>query len=186
MRRAVMGVLAAAALTAAPAAGQTPLKIGFINSQALLDQAPGAQAASQQFDQELGGMRAQLQPMATELDSLIAQFEAQSMTLSEEARRQRQQAIVQKQGQLQQAAAAMEQQAEQRRSELVQPIMDRISRTIEALRIEGSYHIIFDVAAGSIIAADPALDLTQEVLRRLQANAGGMTGGNGNGGSGNN
>jgi outer membrane protein len=171
-----MGVLAALAVTAGPALGQTPLKIGFINSQALLDQAPGAAAASQQFEQELGAMRAQLEPMANELDSLMSQFEAQSMTLSEEARRQRQQTIIQKQGELQQAANAMEQQAEQRRAALVQPIMDRISRTIEALRIEGAYHVIFDVAAGSIIAADPALDLTQEVLRRLQANAGGSPG----------
>ncbi len=176
MRRAVMGVLAAVALTAAPALGQSPLKIGFINSQALLDQAPGAAAASQQFEQELGTMRSQLEPMANELDSLMAQFEAQSMTLSEEARRQRQQTLIQKQTELQQASAAMQQQAEQRRAELVQPIMDRISRTIEALRIEGAYHIIFDVAAGSIIAADPSLDLTQEVLRRLQANAGGAPG----------
>ncbi|MEJ2541306.1 MAG: OmpH family outer membrane protein [Gemmatimonadota bacterium] len=172
MRRAVLGVLATLALTVLPAAAQAPLKIGFINSQALLAQAPGAAEASQQFDQELGGMRAQLQPMAEELDSMIAQFEAQSMTLSEQARRQRQQAIAAKQGELQEAAAQMEQQAEQRRAQLVQPIMDRISRIIEELRVEGSYHLIFDVAAGSIIAADPSLDLTDQVLTRLQNNAG--------------
>jgi len=171
-----MGALAVMALTATPSLAQAPLKVGFINSQFLLDQAPGAAQAAQQFDQELGQMRGQLQPMANELDSLISQLEAQTMTLSEEARRQRQQVIIQKQGQLQQAAQAMEAQAEQRRNELVQPIMDRISRTIEALRVEGSYHIIFDVAAGSIIAADPALDLTQEVLRRLQAGAAGGPG----------
>ena len=91
MRRAVLGVLATLAITAAPALAQAPLKIGFINSQALLAQAPGAAEASQQFDQELGTMRAQLQPMAEELDSMISQFEAQSMTLSEQARRHRQQ-----------------------------------------------------------------------------------------------
>jgi outer membrane protein len=172
MRRAALGVLAFLALSAAPAFAQAPLKIGFINSQALLAQAPGAAEASQQFDTELGTMRAQLQPMAEELDSMIAQFEAQSMTLSEQARRQRQQAIIERRGALEQAAAQMEQQAEQRRAELVQPIMDRISQIIEQLRVEGSYHLIFDVAAGSIIAADPSLDLTSQVLARLEANAG--------------
>ena len=105
MRRVVMGALAAVAFSAAPALAQAPLKVGFINSQFLLDQAPGAAQASQQFDQELGEMRAQLQPMASELDSLISQFEAQSVTLSEDARRQRQQTILEKQGALQQAAA---------------------------------------------------------------------------------
>ena len=103
---------------------------------------------------------------------MIAQFKAQSMTLSEQARRQRQQAIIERRGELEQAAAQMEQRAEQRRAELVQPIMDRISEIIEQLRVEGSYHLIFDVAAGSIIAADPSLDLTSQVLARLEANAG--------------
>jgi outer membrane protein len=172
MRRAILGFMAVMALSAAPALGQTPLKIGFINSQVLLDQAPGSQAASAQFEEELGQMRAQLQPMAAQFDTMVAQFESQSMTLSEEARRQRQQQILQAQAQLEQAAGQMEQQAAQRRAEIVQPIMDRVSRTIEALRVEGGYHLIFDVAAGSVIAADPALDLTQEVLRRLQATAG--------------
>lgn len=180
MRRLLFGGLAALALTAAPAMGQAPLKIGFINSQAILEQAPGAREASEQFDQELAGMRTQLQPQAQELDSLIAQFEAQSLTLSEEARRQRQQAIIQKQQALQQAASQMEVQAEQRRAQLVQPVMDRISRVIEALRVEGSYHLIFDVAGGSIIAADPQLDLTQEVVRRLQSADGGVGGPVGN------
>lgn len=181
MRRALLGLMAATALVAAPASGQSPLKIGFINSQILLDQAPGAQAASQQFEQELANMRSELQPMAAQFDSMVAQFDSQSMTLSQDARRQRQQEIMRLQAQLEQAAGAMEQQAQQRRAEIVQPIMDRVSRTIEALRVEGGYHLIFDVAAGSVIAADPALDLTQEVLRRLQAEAGvsGNTGGAG-------
>ena len=177
MRRVMLGALAVVALAAVPAAGQaTPSRIGYINTQVLLSQAPGAQAASEQFDRELGTMRAQLEPLAAELDSLIAQFDAQSVTLSEEARRTRQQTILQKQQALEQAAGGMEQQAEQRRAQLVQPIMDRISRTIEAIRIEGSYAVIFDVSGGSIIAADPSLDLTQEVLRRLQENANGGPG----------
>lgn len=172
MKRALFGI-AAALLVALPAAGQeAPLKIGFINSQVILDQAPGAQAANQQFEQELTTMRSELEPLASRFDSLVNQFESQAMTLSQEARQQRQQEILQLQAQLEQRAGEMEQQAQQRRAQIVQPIMDRVSRTIEALRVEGGYHLIFDVAAGSVIAADPSLDLTQEVLRRLQAAAG--------------
>lgn len=57
--------------------------------------------------------------------------------------------------------------AEQRRDELIQPVMDRINTIIEAVRVEGQYHLILDLAAGSIVAADPALDLTQQVIGRL-------------------
>jgi Skp family chaperone for outer membrane proteins len=37
--------------------------------------------------------------------------------------------------------------------------------------------MILDAAAGSIISADPTLDLTQEVLRRLEAAAAAAPGG---------
>jgi Skp family chaperone for outer membrane proteins len=57
--------------------------------------------------------------------------------------------------------------ADQRRAELVQPVMDRITVVIETLREEGQYSLILDVAAGSIISADSTLDLTPEVIRRL-------------------
>ena len=45
--------------------------------------------------------------------------------------------------------------------------MDEITAVIEELREEGSYALILDVAAGSIVSADPTLDVTEEVIRRL-------------------
>lgn len=170
IRTIVMGAVASALMLSAPVAAQTgPLKLGYINSQQILSEAPGANAASQQFEQELSSMRASLQPLADEIDTLIQQYESQQLTMSEAARTQRQQTIVQKQTQLEERAQQLEVQAEQRRAALVQPVMDEINRVIEQLRVEQGYHIIFDVAAGSIITAAPELDLTDEVVRRLRA-----------------
>jgi Skp family chaperone for outer membrane proteins len=45
--------------------------------------------------------------------------------------------------------------------------MDEITEVIEELREQGNYALILDVAAGSIVSADPALDVTEEVIRRL-------------------
>ena len=157
---------------ALPVSGQaTGPRFGFINSAQILDQAPGAQEASQQFERDLAQMRAQIQPATDSLDTMISAYEAQSMTLSPEARQRREQEILSKREELQQMAAALDQQANARRAELVQPIMDRVSGMIEQIRLDGGYAIIFDVADGSIVAADPTLDLTDEVLRRLQAEA---------------
>jgi len=49
-------------------------------------------------------------------------------------------------------------------------VMDGISEVIEAVREEGSYAFVFDIAAGAIVSADPTLDLTDEVIRRLPPN----------------
>lgn len=179
MRRIACLFVAAFGFNVVPAEAQSPIKVGYINSQMILEQAPGAREAAEQFDREMQGLRAQLQPAADSLDAMIQQYEQQSMTLSADAKQRREQDILQRRETLQQRAAQLETQAGQRRQELVQPVMDRITRVIEDIRVEGSYHLIFDVAAGSIIAADESLDLTDEVLRRLQAGAG--TGGAGGG-----
>jgi Skp family chaperone for outer membrane proteins len=49
--------------------------------------------------------------------------------------------------------------------------MDRVNAAIEEIRAEGSYALIVDVSSGAVVAADPLLDLTQEVLARLNAEA---------------
>ncbi len=166
-------LLALVSATALPAAGQSGAKFGYINSAAILDQAPGAREAAQQFDRDLAAMRAQIQPATDSLDQMITAYEAQALTLSPEAKQRREQEILQRREALQQMAGALDEQASARRAELVQPIMDRVSEVIEQIRVEGGYSLIFDVADGSIVAADPTLDLNDEVLRRLQAAAAG-------------
>jgi Skp family chaperone for outer membrane proteins len=55
--------------------------------------------------------------------------------------------------------------------------MDKVNTVIETIRAEGDYHLILDLAAGSIVAADPSLDLTQEVIARLPAASDSTSGG---------
>jgi len=183
MRAALIGALLATSTafvgpTAAEA--QTQLKVAYINSEAILAQAPGARAAMDQFQRELADMQAELQPRAQELDQMIADYQAQALALSDTAKSMREQAIQQKDAQLQQEAAGMQQQAEARQQQLLQPVMDRISEVIEAVRVEGEYALVFDAAAGGLVAADPELDLTETVIARLQAGAAGTSGTGGN------
>jgi Skp family chaperone for outer membrane proteins len=94
-------------------------------------------------------------------------LQQQQLTLSPEARANREQQIQAKLQEYQTRTTELQQMADQRRAELVQPVMDRITVVIETLREEGQYSLILDVAAGSIISADSTLDLTPEVIRRL-------------------
>lgn len=153
-------------------AQQVGLKLGFINSQSVLEQDSAFQQAQQQFNQELQGIRAEIQQKEQELDSLIQHFQQQQATLSPQAREQRQQEILTKQQQYQARMNELQQQADQRQQEIVQPVMERINGVIEEMRAEGGYALIFDVAPGAILAADQSLDLTDELVRRLHSGAG--------------
>ena len=176
MRRTPFAALALIFALAAGAEAQT-LKIGYINSQEILANAPGAREAQQAFERDMERYTNEAQQLQDELTRMQQQLAQQELTLSPEAKRNRQQQIQQKAQDAQARMAEMDQLAAARRAELVQPVMDKITEVIEAMREEGSYSLILDVAAGSIIAADPSLDLMQEVLRRLNtaAPAGGGT-----------
>jgi outer membrane protein len=142
--------------------------LGYINSQRILSQAPGAQEAQQQFEREMTGFRTQVDSLGRALEQAQQQFERQQSTLSADARQQRQQSLQQQFGAYQQRVNELEETAQRRQAELVSPIMQRISQVIEQIRTEGNFAMIFDASAGALITADPSLDLTDRVLQRLR------------------
>ncbi len=173
MQRVILipGLLAALGVTGIQAAAQSPLKIGYINSQVIIAEDPGATAAQEQFRREMVPFESELQALETEIAGLVSRYQAQQITLTANARRTRQEAIVQKQQAYQERMAQIEAEAGRRQQELVAPIMERINNIIQEIRSAGSYTFIFDVAGGGLIAADESFDLTSEVQQRLAAGA---------------
>ena len=142
-------------------------KLGYIDSNQIIRESAEAQEAQAQFDREMAQYQTEVQTMGEELQNMLSAYQQQAGTMSEEARTARENEITAKQQEYEQRAQQLEADAVQRRSQLVEPVMERINQVIEAIRTEGGYTMIFDVAAGAILAADPSLDLTPEVLRRL-------------------
>jgi outer membrane protein len=171
MRRTPFGALALCVVLAASTAEAQTLKIAYVNSQEILANAPGAKEAQAQFDKEMQNYNAQAQQIRNELAQEQQDLQAQSLTLSKEAKANREQALQAKTQQAQQRMNQLNQQAQQRQRELQQPVMDKINAVIDSIRTEGHYAYILDAATGSVLSADPSLDLTQEVIRRLKAQA---------------
>jgi outer membrane protein len=169
MRRLLMSALIGAVVGGAGEARAQTLKIGYIHSEAIIAQDPDAVAAQEQFRQDMGPWENELRLLEEEIGTLLNQYQAQQVTLTPDARRTRQRAIVERQESYQQRLQQIEAAASQRQQELVQPIMEKINEVIQDLRAEGDYTFIFDASAGGLIAADEAFDLTDEVVRRLAA-----------------
>jgi outer membrane protein len=171
MRRIPFALTALALALGAGSLHAQALKIGYVNSQQILGTSAEAAAAEERFNQEMQGFQVEVQRLEDELTGLQERYQQQQLTLSPEARANREQQIQQKLVEYQTRTQQLQQQADQRRAELVQPVVDKITAIIETIREEGQYHLILDVAAGSIISADTSLDLTPEVMRRLSASA---------------
>lgn len=177
MRRTSFALLALTFVVAVGSLEAQALKIAYINSQEILLSTPGAEEAQQQFDEEMQGYQSEISRLESELENMEASLQQQQLTLSPEARANREQLLQTRFQEYQQRSSQLQELAGQRRAALIQPVMDNITAMIESIRAESAYSLILDVAAGSIVSADPALDLTQTVIARLQANAGSAPGG---------
>ncbi|MEP6621013.1 MAG: OmpH family outer membrane protein [bacterium] len=145
-------------------------KFAYINSSVLLDQAPGRADAEAQFNKETGPLEEQIKRMSDSLQAMIAAFEKRQAGLTPAARDAQTKEIQAKEASYRQRTTELQQKAQQRQSELVQPILDRIKLAIEDVRVEGGYSFIFNADQGSpIVALDKNLNVTDRVMAKLRS-----------------
>jgi outer membrane protein len=158
-----MGLLAGAL----PAAAQQ--KVAYLDSRRILQQAPGAQEARTQIEQEMRAFQQRLTQLQDSAQKVLTDYQQRSLTLSPDARRTEEQKIMARQRELEAQAEQLQLEANQKQTDLMQPVMTRVEDAIEAVRQEGGYAIIFDAASGAFVSADTTLDLTTQVINRLRA-----------------
>jgi outer membrane protein len=166
---------ACALLLGAPSlasAQSTSQKFAYVNSQALLQSAPGAGEAQLQLQKELESMRGQVAKLTDSLTAMDEQYKKEELALSPTAKDARLKTLRAKQTEFQERVQKLNDQAQQREGELMQPILDNVRKVLDDVRMEGGYAFIFDVAAGSfIVSADKNLDITDRVLAKLRLSA---------------
>ena len=164
----IVGAASAGSLSAQAAAGP---KIGFINSAAILAEAPGRLDAENRFKTEVAAYQAQLQRMSDSLQTMAATFDKEAARLDSATRVARARVIQNQEAAYQTRARALDSTMQTRQAELIRPIMENLQKVIEQVRAEDGYAMIFDVASQTsvIVAADKNLDITQKVLARVKA-----------------
>jgi outer membrane protein len=169
--RAASLALIVGAATAGSASAQATPKFGFINSAAILAEAPGRAEAENQFKTEMTAYQAQLQRMSDSLQTMAAAFDKEAPKLDSVTRVTRAKTIQDKEADYQNRAKTLDTQMQNRQAELIRPLMENLQKVIEQVRAEDNYAMIFDVAsqASVIVAADKNLDITQKVLARVKA-----------------
>ena len=149
--------------------GAQAARVGYVDSNAVLAEYAPAQEARQQLENARQDAEAEIQLLGSGLQTSIQEYQQQAMSMTPEARQAREQELGRQQQAFESRQQELDIQFQQRQAELLQPITDRVTAVIEEIRVEGNYAIILDQASQVILAADPALELTQEVLTRLQA-----------------
>ena len=166
--RAAPLALALLTVVSLPAQAQG-IKVAYVQTSVLLEQAPGRAEAEAQFERETGTFRDQIKRMSDSLNAMVTSFEQRQASLAAATREAQAKNISAKQQEYQRRTQELEQKAQGRQNELVQPILDKVKQAIEDVRAEGGYAMIFNADQGSpIVAVDKSLNVTDRVLTRLK------------------
>ena len=158
-------------LFASPLAAQGT-KVGYVNTNAVLSEYGPAQDADRQLKATEAGFQAEIDKLEADYQQAAVEYQQQQMTMTPEARQSREQQLQSRLVALEDRRQELTNQYNQRQSEVLAPIMEDIRSVLEEIRVEGNYGLILDTISNAILVADPALELTQQVLTRLQARSG--------------
>ena len=158
-----------AVVAQAPQPGQG--KIVFVNTQALMEAAPGRAAAESLLSKEGQGYQVQLQKLQDSLNTMLSNYQKAEPTLSATAKDTRQKALQALETELQTKNQQFQQQFDARKNEVMAPITDLVKKVLDDIREEGGYAMILrnDPGQSIIVSADKNLDVTDRAVSRLRA-----------------
>ncbi|HCA42480.1 MAG TPA: hypothetical protein DEP28_04425 [Bacteroidetes bacterium] len=161
------------------------LKIGFIDSQVILEQLPDAKKVTAELEEYRNKFLDTLRAMAVqfkEKDSIFAveyqtaqqQVESGAITSNDDLKALNDRMngmrmeIVQLEEQLKNYDQYVQNAVYERRQELSKPLYEKINKAIEDLAKEMKYSYIFDKAAGNPLYGDKEFDVTFKVMDKLK------------------
>jgi outer membrane protein len=160
-------------LAASSAMAQGGPKLGYINSQMVLQQAPGRAALEAQLKKQMEPMEKRMTVMQDSMEAMLTAYQKEQPALTPAVRTQREEALAKKQTAFRAEAESISQKAAEARETISRPLMEMFNRVLNEVRAEDGYAFIFDVGqeAQLIVAADKNLDVTEKVIARMRTAA---------------
>jgi len=147
---------------------QSKLKIGHVDSGELFKMMPGRDTAQAKLQTISKTLEDQLKAMQTEYDSKVASYQAEQATMSDLIKQTKGKEIQDLAKRIEDFQTSAQTELQTKESELVQPIIDKAKKAIEAVAKENGYTYIFDSAAGSVVLyAEPTDDIMSLVKKKL-------------------
>ncbi|MCF6332185.1 MAG: OmpH family outer membrane protein [Draconibacterium sp.] len=146
-------------------------KYAFIDSEYIMENIPAYTAAQEQLNQLSSQYQKELESMHAEIEQMYGDFQAESVLLSDDMKRKREDVIVTKEKdykQLQRKYFGPSGNLFAKRQALVKPIQDDIFNAVQDIANDGSYAVIFDKAGGTtLFFTNPRYNISDQILQKL-------------------
>ena len=141
-------------------------KIGYVDSQTIIDMMPENSKIQQDLQAYYSELQAELQAMATEYQNKMRDYEANAATMSNILKQSKEKEILDLQGRIQDFQANAESDFAAKQEELSKPMLDKIKNAIDAVVKEKGLAYVFEKTV-ILSIGDSAIDITSDVKRKL-------------------
>lgn len=138
-------------------------KIGFVNSQRILNDAPQAARAKKKIEKDFEKRDQDLQRIAKQLQSMQENLDKNAVTMADSERRTKEREFGELNRDFQRKQREFREDLSQRQNEEMAAIFERVSKVIKQIAETEKYDIIFQEA----VYANPRIDITDKVIKAL-------------------
>ncbi|MDZ4255074.1 MAG: OmpH family outer membrane protein [Sulfuritalea sp.] len=156
-------ILAGIALISFSAAVLAESKIGFVNSQKILNDAPQAARAKKKIEKDFEKRDQDLQRIAKQLQGMQENIDKNAVTMGESERRGKEREFGELNRDFQRKQREFREDLSQRQNEEMAAIFERVNKIIKQIAEAEKYDIIFQEA----VYANPRIDITDKVIKAL-------------------
>ena len=147
------------------------LKIGYVDSNEIMKNIEEVRQAQIDLEKEGRKLEAEGMKLVGKLDSLQQDYDRQRLLMSDVRKKEKEQEIIrteQKAQQFQIEKFGPEGEIYKMQNQLLKPVLAQIDAAIQSVGKKQEYDYIFDAAAGAIVYALDANNLTEDVLDELE------------------
>jgi outer membrane protein len=147
------------------------LRLAYVDSDKILESNDDYRQAKQKLQDEERQYISQANTLEENVKLMADELKAQSLMLSDEARKEREQRFLDKQSELEKFRKDTWGEGGKlygRNLELSKPILDKINAAIQKLAKENGYDFVFDASSANIVFALPEYDITDRVIDALK------------------
>lgn len=144
-------VIALFAFMAVTGFSQVNAKLGYIDSNELLEMMPGKDSIQKALQSYGRTLETQLQTMYAEYQSKIQDYQANSRTMSDIIRQTKEKELADLETRIQTFQQQADTDLQNKQVELLQPLLDKAKNAINAVAKENGYTYIFDVGTGAFL-----------------------------------
>ncbi len=161
IKQLAVSLILASAFAAAPVLANT--KIGFVNTEKLLREAPLSVAAQKKLEREFATREQELQKLAKQARDLQAQLDKDGVTMSDTERKTKERDLGNLNRDLQRQGREFREDLNLRRNEELGQIQERARKAIQEIARTEKFDLIVEQA----VYVDPKNDITDRVMKAL-------------------